>query len=101
MKNTILCFVLIAATFLFAETIFGQTIKEKLSDVKNVEQAEYFIDKNPGINAYLALLNAQTDTSIATICPPGSYCEGSLENEKLCPAGTYNPQYGSSALSEC
>jgi len=65
MKNTILCFVLIAASFLFAETIFGQTIKEKLSDVKNVEQAEYFIDKNPGINAYLALLNAQTDTSNA------------------------------------
>jgi len=65
MKYIMLSIVFFIISFLNTESVFAQTISEKLNAVKNVEQAEYFIEKNPGTNASLVLLNAETDTTAA------------------------------------
>ena len=63
MKSFFSTITIFVVSSLCVSTLFSQTILEKLADVKNVEQAEYFIYKNPGINASLVLLNSETDTS--------------------------------------
>ena len=34
-------------------------------------------------------------------CPPGAYCEGTSEEPKLCPSGTYQPNFTRTSINDC
>lgn len=48
---------------------------------------------------YLILL--LTGSDIGDVCPTGSYCPEGTDEPVECPAGTFNPDLGRMALSEC
>ena len=34
-------------------------------------------------------------------CPPGAYCEGTSKEPKLCPSGTYQPNFTRTSIIDC
>ena len=65
MKSITSVIALSVMSFFCCKVLCSQSIPEKLADVKNVDQAELFMEKNPTLKADLILLNAESDTAAA------------------------------------
>ena len=63
MKSIIATITFLGLSLLYYKSLNSQSIPDKLAEVKNVEQAELFIKKNPGLKADLLLVNAESDTA--------------------------------------